>query len=50
MRLNGVFLNFTVLPQRPLPLKKNPAILTTHKLNYKPPPDHPWRKPVKPKY
>lgn len=41
-------LNFTVLPERPKRVKKQPAILTTHKLNWKPPANHPWRKPFKP--
>lgn len=42
-------LNFTVLPERPKRVKKQPVILTTHKLNWKPPPNHPWRKPFKPR-
>ena len=42
-------LNFTVLPERPKRAKKQPLILTTHKINWKPPEDHPWRKGFKPK-
>lgn len=41
-------LNVTVLPERPKRVKKQPIILTTHKLNWKPPANHPWRKPFKP--
>lgn len=41
-------LNFTVLPERPRRVKKQPVILTTHRLNWKPPANHPWRKPFKP--
>lgn len=42
--LNGHELKYTLLAEK---LKRKsirqPVILTTHKLNYKPPPDHPWR-------
>ncbi len=38
-------LNFIILPEKPKKQRiKQPIILTTHKLNYKPPPNHPWRK------
>lgn len=37
------YLNFFPLPEKPKKLKPNPVILTTHKLNYIPPKDHPWR-------
>lgn len=36
-------LAFITLPERPRPLKKNPTILTTHRSNWTPPADHPWR-------
>ncbi len=36
-------LSFTLLPEKPKKIKKQPAILTNHKLNYKPPHNHPWR-------
>lgn len=39
----GNYLNCFLLPQRPPKLKTAPAILTTHKLNWKPPSNHPWR-------
>lgn len=38
------YLNYIVLPERPKKLKQLPLILTTHKLNWKPSRDHPWRK------
>lgn len=36
-------LSVIALPTRPLPAKTNPAILTTHKLNWQPPKNHPWK-------
>jgi len=42
--LRGFDLSYLVLPERPARTKKPPAILTTHKLNWKPPLNHPWRK------
>lgn len=39
----GKYLNCFQLPSKPLKLKAAPVILTTHKLNWKPPPNHPWR-------
>lgn len=42
--LRGEYLKYTTLPERPKKQIKNPAILTTHKLNYKPPQNHPWRR------
>lgn len=49
--LNGVthfslrekYLNYIVLPERPKKIKQLPLILTTHKLNWEPPLNHPWR-------
>lgn len=38
------YLNFFQLPEKPKKLKSNPAVLTTHKPNYIPPIDHPWRR------
>ena len=46
--LREKYLNYTILPERPKKIKQLPLILTTHKLNWKPPKDHPWRKPFKP--
>lgn len=45
--LRGKHLVYIVLPERPKRVKRQPIILTTHKLNWKPPADHPWRKPFK---
>ncbi|SRR6266568_5196985 len=47
--LREKYLMYTVLPEKPKRAITNPAIITTHKLNWKPPKDHPWRKPYKPK-
>lgn len=38
------YLNAFVLPERPKKTKTNPTLLTTHKLHWKPPADHPWRR------
>ena len=48
--LREQYLNFIVLPERPKRQKRNPPIITTHRLNHKPSPDHPWRKPYKVKH
>ncbi len=41
-------LAFILLPDRPKKQRiKQPIILTTHTLNYKPPPNHPWRRYAK---
>ncbi len=45
--LKGNYLIYVLLPKRPEKRKKQPAILTTHRLNWKPPADHPWRKTYK---
>lgn len=45
--LGEKYLNYTILPERPKKIKQLPLILTTHKLNWKPPKDHPWRKRFK---
>lgn len=41
--LNGYSLQYQLLPKRPEKLSNHPIILTTHKLNFKPPYNHPWR-------
>lgn len=43
----GYYLNYLLLPKKPEKVNKNPLILTTHPLNWKPPIDHPWRKSYK---
>jgi hypothetical protein len=45
--LREKYLSYTELPERPKKINKPPLILTRHKLNWKPPIDHPWRKPYK---
>jgi hypothetical protein len=47
--LRDKYLSYTELPERPKKVKRPPLILTKHKLNWKPPEDHPWRKPYKAK-
>jgi transposase len=47
--LREKYLNYVELLERPKKVKKSPPILTRHKLNWKPPIDHPWRKPYKAK-
>ena len=37
------YLNFFLLPDKPLKVKSTPIILTEHKSNWIPPKDHPWR-------
>ena len=32
-----------ILPEKPKKILKQPAILTNHPLNWRPPPNHPWR-------
>jgi hypothetical protein len=42
-------LAYMVLPEKPKKQRiKQPIILTTHTLNYKPPPNHPWRNRILP--
>lgn len=48
--LREKYLNFVVLQERPKKAKSNPTILTNHKLNWKPPPDHPWKRAFKTRY
>ena len=37
-------LTYIVLPEKPKKQMQQPVVLTTHKLNFKPSADHPWRK------
>lgn len=43
IRCKGEYLKAFVLPEQPKKQKTQPFILTTHKLNWKPAADHPWR-------
>ena len=46
--LNRHELAYLLLPEKPKKQRiRQPIILTTHTLNYKPPPNHPWRRPFK---
>jgi len=45
--LREKYLNFVVLPERPKKAKNSPIILTNHKLNWKPPANHPWKRTFK---
>ena len=47
--LREKYLSYVELPDRPKKVKRPPLILTRHKLNWKPPIDHPWRKLYKAK-
>lgn len=42
-KFRGHYLKCFILPEKPKKILKQPAILTTHPLNWKPPPNHPWR-------
>ncbi|MDO8498238.1 MAG: ISNCY family transposase [bacterium] len=46
-KFKGFELNFFLLPEKPQKTSRQPAILTTHPLNWKPPANHPWRKSFK---
>lgn len=48
--LKEKYLNFIVLPERLKKAKSNPTILTSHKLNWKPPANHPWKRAFKTQY
>ncbi|MEK9178935.1 MAG: ISNCY family transposase [Patescibacteria group bacterium] len=37
------YLNFFLLPDKPLKVKRSPVVLTEHRSNWIPPKDHPWR-------
>jgi len=43
-KFKGRYLKAFILPERPRRVSKQPVILTTHPLNWKPPPNHPWRR------
>lgn len=43
-KFRGKYLKAFILPEKPRRVSKQPAILTTHPLNWKPPPNHPWRR------
>lgn len=43
-RFKECYLKYFRLPQRPKKIFRQPVILTNHPLNYKPPPNHPWRR------
>lgn len=43
IRYKTHYLNFFLLPDKPLKAKSAPAVLTEHKLNWIPPVNHPWR-------
>lgn len=45
--LRAKYLNFTVLPEKLKKVSRQPVALTEHKLNWKPPKDHPWRRPYR---
>lgn len=42
-RFKEHYLKCFILPEKPKKVFRQPVILTTHPLNWKPPPDHPWR-------
>lgn len=42
-RFRNHYLKCFILPQKPKKILKQPTILTNHPLNWKPPPNHPWR-------
>jgi hypothetical protein len=44
IRCKEQYLDVFTLPEKPQKMKTNPLILTTHKLNWRPPADHPWRR------
>ena len=43
VNLRGQYLSYVVLPTRPEKIKTPPTLLTTHRLNWKPSMNHPWR-------
>lgn len=43
-RFKNKYLKCFILPEKPKKVFRQPVILTTHPLNWKPPPTHPWRK------
>ena len=43
-RFKEHYLKCFILPGKPEKIFRQPVILTSHPLNYKPPPNHPWRR------
>jgi hypothetical protein len=43
LSFKGYELNWFLLPEKPQKISKQPAVLTNHRLNFKPPAKHPWR-------
>lgn len=43
-KFGGKYLKTFILPERPKKISRQPVILTSHPLNWKPPPNHPWRR------
>lgn len=43
IKYKNYYLNFIELPDKPVKVKSTPIILTTHKTNWTPPKNHPWR-------
>lgn len=46
IRLRNIYLDFTVLPERPKPTNKKVTALVKKSSTWKPPADHPWRKAI----
>lgn len=44
LKHKGKYLNYFILPSKPRKITEQPAIITSHPLNWKPPPNHPWRR------
>lgn len=44
IRFRDKYLKYFKLKEKPKKIKSGPLILTTHKTNWKPPPNHPWNK------
>ena len=42
-KFKGYDLKYFLLPEKPKKIFRQPAIITNHPLNWKPPPNHPWR-------
>ena len=43
IKFKGKYLNYFILTHKPQKLKTAPLILATHKTNWKPPLNHPWK-------
>ena len=44
LKFKGYDLKYFLLPEKPKKLFRQPVIITNHPLNWKPPPNHPWRR------